>query len=375
MNKLFFKIHSTLALFAFVPLLVICITGSILVFKHEIDWLLMGDKVRVEAQDERLTLDNLLRVVNYAHPGYEAVGWASYVDDGRADQVYLMEKGSSDWSFVHLNQYTGELLSEPRLHDHYLTDWLLELHFTFLLHDAGLVITALFAIALLILGCSGLFLHRKFWKNFLTLRWNSRLVVYFSDLHKMVGVISSPILIILAFTGAWWNIDSWLHELEEHQDGHEHPVMEERLYSDNISLNALLSEARVQIPGFRLTYITLPYEPGVDFSFWGDVPTDNILTSQYASVVSFDARSGELVSVSDIREAGLGTKIVDSYRRLHFGDFAGLVSRALWALMGLAPLLLAITGMALWWKRRGQRQRAREKRRSHLSAGAALNSH
>ena len=32
---------------AFVPLLVICITGSILVFKHEIDALLRQEQVRV----------------------------------------------------------------------------------------------------------------------------------------------------------------------------------------------------------------------------------------------------------------------------------------------------------------------------------------
>lgn len=364
MNKVLFKIHSTLALFAFVPLLVICVTGSLLVFKHEIDWLLMGDKVRVEAQQVRLPMDSLLQNINAAQPDYEVVGWVRYQDDQRADQVYLIEKGTIEWSFLHLNQYAGNLISQPVPHDHYLTDWLLELHYTFLLHDAGLLITTVFALALLLLGVSGLILHRRFWKNFFTLRWNSRLVVYFSDLHKMVGVISSPILIVLAFTGGWWNIASILHEMEEHADGYEHPVMAGRLYNDTLSIDGLLEQSRQQIDGFTANYLSFPYEPGANFMFWGSVPGSNFLTSEYASVTSFDAQSGELLSASDIRQASLGAKIVDSYRRLHFGDFAGLASRVLWVVMGMAPLLLAVTGLTLWWKRRRQRRFARLKRQA-----------
>ena len=370
MNKSLFKIHSTLALFAFIPLLVICVTGSILVFKHEIDWLLMDDKVRVEPRSERLPLDRLLADINRAYPGYEVVGWVQYLDPGRADQVYVMEKGTNEWSFLHLDPYNGTLLSAPVPHEHYFTDWILELHYTFLLHDAGLIITTLFALVLLILGVTGLMLHRRFWKNFFTLRWKSRLVVYFSDLHKMVGLIGAPIFIILAFTGAWWNVVSFLHELGEHADGHEHPVMGNRLYSDVISLDALLQQSQQQIPGFTVTYISFPYEPGTHFYFWGNVPSGNPFASQYSSTTGFDAENGSLLSVSDIRSASLGTKIVDSYRRLHFGDFAGLISRALWALIGLAPLLLTITGLTLWWKRRKQRRLARAKRRTEFTAVA-----
>ena len=85
MNRALFKIHSTLALFAVVPLLLICITGSILVFKHEIDWLLMPEAVRVEPLGERMARDEVLAAVNEAHPDYEAVGWLWFQDPLRAD--------------------------------------------------------------------------------------------------------------------------------------------------------------------------------------------------------------------------------------------------------------------------------------------------
>ncbi|MDH7943521.1 PepSY-associated TM helix domain-containing protein [Pseudohongiella sp. SYSU M77423] len=371
MNKLLFKVHSYLALLAVVPILIVCVTGSILVFKHEIDSLLRGELVRVEPQSQRMPLDSLLASVNQAHPDYEAVGWTLFQDPGRADQMYVMEKGTSDWSYVFLNQYTGQVLQEPQLYDQFLTDWLLELHFNFLLHDAGMLVTSFFAAILMLLGLTGLYLHRKFWKNFFTLRWKSRLVVYFSDMHKLVGVIASPVLIILAFTGIWWNVVAYLYEMQEHADGSEHHVMVDRLYGEQVSFDAIVASAEQRIAGFEATYLTLPYEPGVDIQVWGDVPTGNILTSEYASVVTFDELSGDWLSTYDIREATTGAVIVDSYRRLHFGDFAGLLSKALWALLGLSPVLLSVTGLTLWWKRRSQRQRAREKRREKLELANA----
>ncbi|WP_346837435.1 PepSY-associated TM helix domain-containing protein [Microbulbifer sp. SAOS-129_SWC] len=371
MNKVLFKLHGWMALFAFVPLLVMCVSGSILVFKHEIDAALMHDQVRVGVDGRaRQSLDSLLGDVNRSFPDYEVVGWTLFQDPGRADQVFLMPHGSSDWFYTLLNPYSGEILAQPQNLTHYFTDWLLELHYTFLLDDTGLAITSVFSILLCLLGISGLILYRKFWKNFFTLRWNARLMVYFSDLHKMTGVLASPVLLIVGFTGVWWNITQLAYEVREHAAGKEHYKMEKRLYSDKLSLQALYQRAGQSVDGFEPTYITMPWEPGVNITFWGDVPSGNPLLSQYASSVTFDAQSGDLVAAADIRDAGLGTKIIDSYRRLHFGDFAGLASRVLWCVVGLSPLLLSVTGLYLWIRRRDKRRAARAKRR-RLQAAAA----
>ncbi|SHF14081.1 Uncharacterized iron-regulated membrane protein [Microbulbifer donghaiensis] len=365
MNKTLFKLHSWMALIAFVPLLIICITGSILVFKHEIDTALMEERVRVTADGRaRQSLDTLLGSVNQSYPAYEVVGWHLFQDPHRADQVYMMRRGSSDWFYALLDPYTGVILAQPQGLTHYFTDWLLELHYTLLLDDPGLAVTSVFSILLCLLGITGLVLYRKFWKRLFTLRWNARLIVYFSDLHKMTGVFASPILLIVGFTGAWWNITHFAHELREHAEGKEHYAMAERLYSDSLSLQLLREDAAGKVKGFEATYITMPWEPGVNITFWGDVHSSNPLLSQYASSVTYDAQSGEFIQASDIRDAGPGAKVVDSYRRLHFGDFAGLVSKLLWCVMGLSPLLLSVTGVYVWYRRRDKRRSARVKRRN-----------
>lgn len=362
-NKLLFKIHSWAALAVCLPLLVICLTGSVLVFKHEIDSLLMHDKVRVEPLGQRQSLDALLKTVSDAHPDYEAVGWVVFEDPARADLVYLMKQGSSDWSYVLMDQYRGALLSSVVSTTHHLTDWLLELHYTLLLGDAGLLGSGVIAIVLCLLGITGLWMHRHFWKNLFTLRRKARLVLYFSDLHKMVGAYASPVLLALGVTGAYWNLTHFVEEVQEHAGGQEHYKMQGRLYNDQLSLQSLHDRSERELPDFDATYISMPWEPGKDIVFFGNVNSANPLLSQYASSVSFDAHSGELGSAFDIRSATIGAKTIDSFRRLHFGDFAGLPSRIIWCIAGATPLLLSITGITLWLKRRPQRQRAALKRR------------
>lgn len=372
MNKVLFKWHSRMALLACLPLLVICVTGSLLVFKHEIDAWLMPDTVRVmpPAHGERLTLDHLHDQVDGALPNHEIVGWALFQDAGRADLLYVMPHGTDDWEYILLDQYQGALLAGPvGLTDH-LTDWLLDLHYAFLLGDAGLWVTSVFAVLLCGLGMTGLILHRRFWRNFFTLRWRARLVVYFSDLHKLVGVVASPVLLVLGFTGGFWNIQHAVGEYLEHQDGHEHHMMTARLYSDSLSLQGMHERAAQAMPGFVPTYITFPYEPGVNFRFYGDVPDGNPLISQYASMVSFDAHTGEVLQRSDIREAGLGVRTLDTFRRLHFGDFGGMTSRVIWAVLGMMPLVLAITGLTLWTIRRRKMRQVARKRALKMATGA-----
>ncbi len=367
MNKFLFKLHSWTALLAVIPLLVICLTGSLLVFKHEIDRLLMYDNVVVpDNSSQRLPMDDLLARINTQYTEHQVTGWLFHNDPQRADLVYLIANGTDTWTYLLLDGYTGTVLAEPVPLDHYITDWLLELHYTLLLGDAGLLVAGLFSIGLLILGISGIILHRKFWKNFFTLRWNKRLVIYFSDLHKIVGVIASPVLLILGFTGSWWNIDNFIHELQEHADGHTHYLMTERLYNEQLSIDELLKTSSRELDGFTTNYLSLPWEPGAAITAWGTVPSNNPLSSRYSSTVSFNSQTGELIGTTDIRNTGIGPAIVDSFEELHYGTFGGLTTRVLWAILGLAPLILSVTGITLWFKRSRKRRLKRQKNLAQL---------
>jgi uncharacterized iron-regulated membrane protein len=347
MRKNLFKWHSRFALFALIPLIIIAVTGSILVFKTEIDTLLQPAQLTVSGAH-----NELIAIVEQANPQYLTGSWEIFDDKQRSDTAYLVEKSSGDWFKVYLDQYKGELLSSPVSVTHDITDWLLSLHYTFLLGLLGTVFGLIFAVVLLFLGISGIILHRQFWKKLFVLRFAAAKRIFYSDVHKMIGIVSSPVLILLAFTGGYWNASEVIHEVEHHIE--EHITPSHKLYNDDLDFQLLMEQTAKHIPGFKPTYFLFPYEEDVQITFFGALSDTNILISQYASAVTYDRNTGELLSAYDIRNAAPWAIFVDMFRKLHFGHFAGLPSKIVWCVLGLSPLWLAMTGLYFYLFRRNK---------------------
>ena len=298
MRKTLFKIHSWVALIALIPLLVISITGSVLVFKSEIDGLLMPDShFVVQQQANRLPIDTLITKTQKTYPEYVVGSWEIFNDD-TADRVYLIKRGTEDWYKFHLDQYTGNILSEPVGTSHYFTDWFLDLHYTFLLNDlkslpgqTGTVLGFFFAVFFLVLGITGLIIYRKFWQRLFSVRWRATLQIVLSDIHKMTGVIGSPIIIILAITGGYFNGAVWYHEVIEHAE-EEHFVLTKNLYNEEVSFQHVLDDSQKQIPSFNGTFLVMPLEPNENITLFGEVDTSNPLASEYANTVTYNKLTG-----------------------------------------------------------------------------------
>lgn len=351
MRKTLFKWHSMAALVAMLPLLIVSITGAILVFKVEIDTWLMPENMTVNQTvpaSDRLAIDTLIATVEQTYPDYVVTGWELFDDGARTDAAYLMKRGTHDWFKVYLNQYSGEVLSEPVTMQHYLTDWLLQLHYAFLLDANGMFVGAVISLLLLFLGISGIVLYRRFWAQFLQFRWRSAMRIWLSDVHKFIGIISSPVLIILAFTGAYWNILMVAHEIDDHVINEPYQI-EAPLYDANtLSVQNILNRSRSDLSGFQGTYLLIPFEPDLEFMIFGFVPDSGILASEYSSVLTYAKTDGALLDVLDIREASIGEVIDDSFRKLHFGYFGGMFTKILWAVLGLSPVWLALTGFYMF---------------------------
>lgn len=366
MRKTLHKWHGWAGIICMVPFLVICLTGSILVFKKEIDaWLLPDIAALPVTEQPRLSLTDLTTRVNQQLPNYEIGSWEIFpAGHDEADRVFVIKQGTDIWHKTYLNPYTGDLLSQPAETGHYVTDWLVEFHYTLLLNDLnhlpehlGLIIGLILSLFLLFMGISGLIMYRRFWVRLFTLRWDQRLLAVCSDLHKMVGTLAAPVLLVLAITGGYYNILIFYEEWIEHADGMEHHIITERLYNNNLSIDDMVDDSKLRIEGFKATYLLFPYEPNLPFTVFGRAPTANPLLSNYGSVSNYDPQTGDYLSTYNLNEQSMGVKTLDSFRRLHFGTFGGLPIKILWSIVGLAPLLLALTGTYVWWQRRKKRLR------------------
>lgn len=352
MRKRLWQFHSWLGLIAGLGLIVIGLTGSILMFHEEIEAVLNPELVRVEPTPAgRLPAADLLVSVNRQLPGHEVAGWLFHHDDPRhADFLYVRKHGSTEWLIATLNPYTGEVLASPRAGTETFSGWILELHYTFLADHTGTFVAGLLGLALFLLGLSGIYLYRAFWKNLLTFRLNASRRILFSDTHKFIGITSVAFNLILGFTGAWWNITHIAgHWVEDHED--DQPAPAARLYAEPLDLDALIADTTQRIPGYRAAYVSIPWAEGFLITFYGAAP-GHFLTGPYGSTVSYDAQTHAFTEAHDLRQAGPWANIIDSFMPLHYGTFGGLPIKILWCLGGLTPGALAVTGFIMWRLRR-----------------------
>lgn len=352
MRKRLWQIHSWMGLVAGVALLVIGVTGSLLVFAKELETVFNPRFMRVEqVQEQRCSMDELLAAANGELPEYEIAGWLIRHDDpGLADVLYMIRHGTDEWRVGTLDPYTGKILATPREYTATLTGWLLELHYKLFADHTGMMATALLAVLLCGLGVTGLWLYRDFWRNFVRLRWRASGRIFFSDVHKTVGISSVVFNLVLGFTGAYWN---FTHVIGEWINGeHEQPKVVNRMYGNSISLERIIEEGERRVPGFRANFLSLPNEPGAPITLWGKVQSSNPLRGTYGSTVVFDAQSGAFKQAHDIRKAGLWAQFVDMFEPVHYGNFGGWPVKILWCAGGLTPGVLAVSGFVIWWKRR-----------------------
>ncbi|WP_462156419.1 PepSY-associated TM helix domain-containing protein [Pseudoalteromonas piscicida] len=377
MRKTLFKWHSAMALIAILPLAVMSVTGSMLVFKFEIDSLLLPKQATLTYQDQGVQRQPMKVLVNYVadtHPNYEIGSWEIFDDGYEADRVYLLKHGTDTWFKTYLDPYAGKMLSEPvGIHSDF-TDFILHLHYTLLLDDVsktfphmGVVIGLAVAILFTLLGVSGLVIYRRFWRRFFSFRRQAPQLVMMSDLHKVIGIWSAPVLLALGITGVYFNAVEYYHEAFEHQED-EHHIVSHAMFNHSLDFDAMMTQSHRAVNGLKPTYWLFPFEPEqTSITIFGSVADANPFISNYAATVSFDAQSGIQTFAYDIRTASTVDRVIDSFRKLHFGHFAGLTSKIIWCIMGLAPVLLGFTGLYLWWQRKRKKLKSKKNRQLTLS--------
>ena len=372
LTKRIWQLHSWLGLICGVGLLVIGVTGSLLVFHDEIDaWRFPALHHTQSSAAGRLPYDALWKSLRQAFPNEKITGWLPARAPDRTDAVYVTRPSEEDARVFYLDQYTGQVRDRPRRTARTFFGWLLELHFTLLGGTVGMFVAGLLAALLLVLGLSGVWLYRGFWRHFFTLRWGRSARLFFSDLHKMIGISSTGFNLILGFTGAWWNLNAvWSRWTAPATPATPPPAQVGGPFdftADGLSLDGLMARAQTELPGYQAVYLALPPERTGTITFYGTVPTHNLLRGDFGSRLLFDAANGSLRQVVDIRRGSVWEKIGDSFALLHYGTFGAVFGsvvdaavKILWTLLGLTPGVLAVTGFMIWRLRgRNRQQNAR----------------
>ncbi len=232
----------------------------------------------------------------------------------------------------------------------YLMSWIYELHMQLLAGDMGLQIVGWSGVAMLFLLATGVIAWwpRGSWAKALAFKRRATPIRRLRDLHKLTGVGSALLLMIITATGVILALPSVKAALLAPL-----PVPEPRSSGGigmPISLHRALGVARAAIPSARLVFIDVPGDGGQPYRFRLQVSGDPHARFP-GSYVFVDRHTARVVAVQDVRSGGIGTAINAWVRPLHDGSVGGLPMRIVTVLIGFAPTLLAATGF-LHWRRR-----------------------
>jgi uncharacterized iron-regulated membrane protein len=347
--------HRYLGLLVGLILVIVGLTGSLLVFQHEIDdWAIQQQFGAIVATDRKLSPAILIDNVKTAYAVGEAsplenrpnwqIGELRMLPDREIYRVRLNRPDNTQWE-VFVNPYTGKVMGD-RQRETSLFGLLLHLHYELLAGNTGMIIVGIAALFLCILTITGTILWsgwRKLWLGF-KINWKAHPIRVNYDLHKVAGIISAIFLGAIAFTGFCWNFYDYSEPAIYAATFTPKPTeVKSTIISGQptLALADILTRSNAAMPNSINTFIGFPKKPEDVFQIFKQVPGDS---EHFNSYVKLDRYTGKILQVQDSRTAKLGDRILNSFTPIHYGTFGGLPTRILYVFVGIAPLMLFITG-------------------------------
>jgi uncharacterized iron-regulated membrane protein len=324
-RRLAIRVHAWTGLLVGPLVVVLGLSGATLVFRPELDALLTGSPA-LAAVASTPSLDAVLRAALLVHPGGEARVLRIPIDGRRPYRVEVM-RGAQRID-VDVDPSTLRILAS-RAPERSVFAAVHALHAALHAGRIGAVIVGLLGVWLVLEGLSGVCAYGAAVKPTPSMlrRVSSRTV------HRVLGALSVAVGILLGVTGALLALGSAVTTPLSGAPVSSRPSLER--------LDAAAARVAAAAPGARI--VAMLAEP--DGSVRVDVRRANGAPGRLRI-----ARAGGAVSLPPAPAAAW-----DVVRRPHAGDFAGWLSRGLYAAVGLALAVLAMTGFVIAVRRQSSK--------------------
>ena len=373
-RKISRKFHLWLSLIFCIPLIIISISGSVLVYAEQINEVLLKDKVfrtqeSIAKFPVRMKFSTLQSEINSKFKEYAIMGWSIAQDASKTDKIRLSSQKLQKRIIIYLDAFSGEIKGAPMPRDEGFIGAINKLHAELFLGRGGRIFTGIVGLSALLIGISGFFIYKKFWQNLFSLRLD-RAIYFMRGTHRLIGVASTPVMFAIAISGAWWELRAVTYKplanpcgavLQNFKTERNSTVaasngaVSMKTAQNLATLDEALARIAVKFKEFRSTYIAFPLCPGGAFTVYGFEAGQNPLQSPYASRITI-SDTGEILKADFINDADFSDKLQDGFRRAHAGSY-GAITKLIWFLAGLAPLFLSICGFYITLKNRNSKRR------------------
>lgn len=278
MRRALFQIHLWIGIGIGLYILVICVSGSLIIFRRELDRALCPRVIMVPRLGHRLTDAQLEAKARAAYPrlDYTRVQIRGARAPGMATEVWFL--GGTFRIERLFDPYTGANLNDTVACEPRSVTWIADLHDNLTRGRPGLRLNGIGAILVVLMGASGLVL---WWPGMR--RWRQSIILhrhvagrrFVRELHSVAGIWCFLLIFLWAITGVYFAFPAPFNALTE----------------------------------------------------------------------AFTAQGAETANSLRVEDA------ISWLVRLHFGRSFGVWIEVTWALLGLVPCGLLITGLVMWWHR------------------------
>ena len=287
-RRALFQIHLWTGLGFGLYLVMICLTGSVLVYRNELYRAFSPEPVIVVGSGESLTPDALTDAARRVYPEHDVTNVRMGETPNHAIEISLSEDGETIRRLFH--PFTGEDLGDPLPVGYRASAWMLDLHDNLLGGTTGRRINGIGAFSFIVLAVTGTVIWWpgiRSWRRSLVfdLRANWRRLNW--SLHSAFGFWFVPFVLIWGVSGVYLSFPAVFQGIVDYLD---------------------------------------PFDPSNPV----DRPGDRVL--YWLAYLHFGRLGGRGIP-------GCGRGLCNE------------TTKAVWAVVALVPPTLLITGVVMWWNR------------------------
>lgn len=355
-------------------LFTIFLTGSLSYFNPEISQWMKPELVKVSNSQNLIkrSLDELHQ------RGQGASTWRIYLPDERNEHWYIQwGTGRRDRSTISLADANSQLKQKHTQNQNHIQNKTINaretasgnffriFHYTLQLRDyGGRYFSGIAAMFMLVAVFTGIFTHRRFFRDFFTLRL-SNLTKTLSDFHALAGILTIPFCIMICTSGIMIYTIMYMPFSANHYAGGERALS--RSLSPGLASIDTQSKTAMPLKDFSIVEKQIKQHwPGDNqirritfeqaFSSSGRIIVDRVkhhTVFRGAERLVFSANTGALIS--GYPKASTAARVRSVFFGLHEAHFANISLRFLLFLLGLLATSLIATGLIIWLRQRLQK--------------------
>lgn len=370
-----YLIHKWTSLVSTAFLLMLCITGLPLIFHEEIEHLVgVVEAPPMPKGTPDISLDKVAEAARNQRP-QDVIRFMFWEQDEHPNVTLVsmaktMDAAPDDSNIVLIDTRTAQVLDAPPPERGFMYV-MLKLHVDMFAGMPGMLFLGFMGLLFVAAIVSGVVLYHPFMRRlaFGTIRREKQVRLKWLDIHNLLGVATLVWALVVGITGTIntlsqivifvWQSDQMAEMIAPYK-GLPPPTQLGSLQDSIDAAKKAVPDMHVSFVAFPSSMFSSPHHYTVFLK--GNTP----LTSRLLRPALIDAQTAKL---TDTREMPWYVKTLLLSQPLHFGDYGGLPLKVLWTLLDLVTIVVLVSGLYLWIKRRQHtEQRISELEQKHAQS-------